>query len=113
MLRLLEIYFGEKIRARKDVREEKENTKRKIFQEALNDYEETEMEAVLEDLTQIIWGKRTSDLAEWKRQLYLAADIYQALPVKKGEYLYLAVFAAALTGNPHAFDRGEADGDLL
>ena len=113
MLRLLEIYFGEKIRARKDVREEKENTKRKIFEEALNDYEETEMEAVLEDLTQIIWGKRTSDLAEWKRQLYLAADIYQALPVKKGEYLYLAVFAAALTGNPHAFDRGEADGDLL
>lgn len=69
--------------------------------------------AVLEDLTQIIWGKRTSDLAEWKRQLYLVADIYQALPVKKGEYLYLAVFAAALTGNPHAFDRGEADEDLL
>lgn len=35
------------------------------------------------------------------------------LPVHTGSTRYLAVFAAEVTGNSHAFDRGTADGELL
>ena len=36
-----------------------------------------------------------------------------ALPYRQDRLLYLAVFATEVTGNPHAFDRGSEDGELL
>lgn len=52
-------------------------------------------------------------LEGWKRLLWLCAKIYNALPYRIGEKQYLAVFAARLTGNPHAFDHGTTEGSLL
>lgn len=56
------------------------------------------------------------NLAEAERLLTLGTRILDNLPVEKeaektGEYL--AVFAAEITGNPHAFDAGTKDGKYL
>ncbi|MCD7716359.1 MAG: TIGR02679 domain-containing protein [Lachnospiraceae bacterium] len=47
------------------------------------------------------------------RNLDMGAAIVNAFPVRTGEQEYLAVFAAHLTGNPHAFDDGTEGGQLL
>ena len=60
-----------------------------------------------------ITDSQTEALEGWKRLLWLCAKIYNALPYRIGEKQYLAVFAARLTGNPHAFDHGTTEGGLL
>ena len=52
------------------------------------------------------------ELAKWDRTLRLGAEIYNNLPYRNTK-MYLAVFAAMLTGNPHAFDIGTADGNFI
>ena len=79
-------------------------------------YEWTAEKSIKTDLTLLgnwIWGNRTKDLREWERQLRLSTRILEMLPVHTGSTRYLAVFAAEVTGNPHAFDRGTSDGELL
>ena len=59
------------------------------------------------------------NLDEAERLLMLGARILDALPAEKGPdpfgmtVRYLAVFAAEITGNPHAFDAGTKDGKYL
>ena len=59
------------------------------------------------------------NLDEAERLLMLGARILDALPAEKGSDPtgmpagYLAVFAAEITGNPHAFDVGTKDGKYL
>ena len=59
------------------------------------------------------------NLDEAERLLMLGARILDALPAEKGSGPtempagYLAVFAAEITGNPHAFDAGTKDGKYL
>ena len=53
------------------------------------------------------------NLTEWERMLRLGADIYNHLPYRQNKNMYLAVFAAMLTGNPHAFDHGTTEGTFL
>ena len=60
-----------------------------------------------------ITDRHVEALEGWKRLLWLCAQIYNALPYRIGEKQYLAVFAARLTGNPHAFDHGTTEGKLL
>lgn len=43
---------------------------------------------------------------ELEQQLKLSAEIFNKLPYRKTQKIYLAVFAAMVTGNPHAFDQG-------
>ena len=40
------------------------------------------------------------------RTMRLGSEMYNHLPYRQDNKLYLAVFAAMLTGNPHAFDQG-------
>lgn len=53
------------------------------------------------------------EFEEWKCMLWLCAKIYNVLPYRMEKKLYLAVFAARVTGNPHAFDFGTPEGNLL
>ncbi len=79
-------------------------------------YEQTAIEQVktyIIELSNWLWGSRTKELREWERQLQLSIRILERLPVHTGSTRYLAVFAAEVTGNPHAFDRGTSDGELL
>ncbi|MCD7765520.1 MAG: TIGR02679 domain-containing protein [Lachnospiraceae bacterium] len=47
------------------------------------------------------------------QNLDMGATIVNALPARVGKQEYLAVFAAHLTGNPHAFDDGTEGGQIL
>ncbi|MCD8118863.1 MAG: TIGR02679 domain-containing protein [Lachnospiraceae bacterium] len=48
-----------------------------------------------------------------EQDLNLGAAIINGFPCRTGEREYLAVFAARITGNPHAFDDGTRGGQLL
>ena len=61
----------------------------------------------------ILKSSDKENLKEWKRLLWLCANLYNALPYRTQKSVYLAVFAAAVTGNPHAFDNGTAAGNFL
>ena len=56
---------------------------------------------------------RSMDFAEWKRWLWLCAKIYNELPYRYDKEMYLAFFAAKITGNPHAFDAETSEGKIL
>ncbi|MDE7210683.1 MAG: DUF2399 domain-containing protein, partial [Lachnospiraceae bacterium] len=53
------------------------------------------------------------NLSELRRLLELGAQIINNFPSHDGRTEYLAVFAARLTGNPHAFDAKAKDGVFL
>ncbi|MGN0360047.1 MAG: TIGR02679 domain-containing protein [Hominisplanchenecus sp.] len=52
-------------------------------------------------------------MEEVQRLLTLAVKIINSFPYRQGTQEYLAVFAAMITGNPHAFDEGSREGQLL
>lgn len=91
----------------------REQEKEKIWQKFLKDYKGTEIEKAAELLRNIVKDSDSQELAEWDRALRLGAEMYNHLPYRQSDKLYLAVFAAMLTGNPHAFDNGTAAGNFL
>ena len=111
--RLLELFFGERMIGRREEREAQERQRREILEQAAVRYAATAAADWLPLLSEMLWGGRTRDITEWVRQLFLAADIINALPYRQDRLLYLAVFATEVTGNPHAFDKGSMDGELL
>lgn len=93
--------------------EEKARTERKlkeIREEFEREFAETPAAECPELLESLLKG---SDPDERKRLLWSCAEIYNALPYRTQQRMYLAVFAAEMTGNPHAFDPGSAEGKLL
>ena len=92
---LLENFFGEPLLGRQEQKSLREPA-----------------EAALEPLRSIVKDNGNQELAKWDRTLRLGAEIYNNLPYRSTK-MYLAVFAAMLTGNPHAFDIGTADGNFL
>ena len=60
----------------------------------------------------IVKDNGNQELAKWDKMLRLGAEIYNNLPSRSTK-MYLAVFAAMRTGNPHALDNGTADGNFL
>lgn len=60
-----------------------------------------------------LYRESGKQMDEVQKVLKLAAGIVNALPYRSGSLEYLAVFAALMTGNPHAFDDGMKDGQLL
>lgn len=111
--RLLELFFGEKVIGRKEETEAEDERRREVLEQAAVRYAATAAADWLPRLSEMLWGGRTRDVTEWARLLFLAADIMNALPYRQDRLLYLAVFATEVTGDPHAFDRGSADGELL
>lgn len=77
------------------------------------EFQGTPAEKCLDNLERLLQTVEKKDLNQWKKKLWLCAEIYNALPYREGKRLYLAVFAARITGNPHAFDHGTKDGNLL
>ena len=65
------------------------------------------------ELLELADACRTKDDAQWARQLCLGAEILNGLPYRNRENVYLAVFATRITGDPHAFDQGSAQGRFL
>lgn len=109
---VLKEYFGEALLCR-----EEENALRK---QQLNCIEEKYMETfagtpsvgLLKEFEMIIKSFCT-DICEWEVWLGLCAKIYNMLPYRTDNKMYLAVFAAMVTGNPHSFDSGTKEGNCL
>ena len=110
---LLENFFGEPLLGKQEQKLLREQEKEKIWQKFLKDYKRTEIEKAAELLRNIVKDNDSQELAEWDRALRLGAEMYNHLPYRQRDKLYLAVFAAMLTGNPHAFDNGTAAGNFL
>ena len=110
---LLENFFGELLLGKQEQKFLREQKKEKIWQKFLKDYKGTEIEKAAELLRNIVKDNDSQELAEWNRALRFGAEMYNHLPYRQSDKLYLAVFAAMLTGNPHAFDNGTAAGNFL
>lgn len=110
---ILEDFFGKKILGKAE--EERILEERISFLEDAfrKKYSETPAEECLSDFEEIIKGVGRKNTNEWGRQLFLCAEIFNRLPYRFGKKEYLAVFAAKMCGNPHAFDAGTTDGGLL
>ena len=110
---LLENFFEEPLRGKQEQKLLREREKEKIWQKFLNDYKGTAIERAAELLRNIVKDSDSQELAEWDRTMRLGSEMYNHLPYRQDNKLYLAVFAAMLTGNPHAFDNGTATGNFL
>lgn len=110
---LLESYFGRPLRGKQEEKLLKEQKRREIIRRVSSDYAGTSAQAELEYFVQMLKGNFREDFAELEQQLKLSAEIFNKLPYRKEQKTYLAVFAAMLTGNPHAFDQGTAGGRIL
>lgn len=110
---LLENFFEEPLRGKQEQKLLREREKEKIWQKFLNDYKGTAIERAAELLRNIVKDSDSQELAEWDRTMRLGSEMYSHLPYRQDNKLYLAVFAAMLTGNPHAFDNGTVAGNFL
>ena len=110
---LLENFFGEPLLGKQEQKIIREQKKEQIWQKFLKDYKGTAIETEAELLKNIVKDSENQELAKWDEMLRLGAEIYNHLPYRLEDRLYLAVFAVMLTRNPHAFDNGTAEGNFL
>ncbi len=110
---LLQLYFGAAPISKKEQKENEEKKKQKIITDFSDYCENTTAKSFVPSLLELQKGNAKKDLQEWKRILFLSADIINSLPYRTSSTEYLPVFAARLTKNPHAFDKGTIQGDLL
>ena len=110
---ILESYFGRPLLSRQEEGLLKEQKRQEIIRRVTSDYEGTPVQSEVEYIMHMLKGNSREDFGELEQQLYLSAEIFNKLPYRKEQKIYLAVFAAMLTGNPHAFDRGTVGGRIL
>lgn len=110
---LMESYFEQPLRGREEERLLKEQKRQELLQRIVSDYNGTAAESEIEYFWQMLKGNSREDHKELEQQLRLSAEIFNRLPYRRGHKVYLAVFAAMITGNPHAFDRGTSGGRIL
>ena len=123
--RILSLYFGEEMQGKKEMQASYQSRKQEILETVCKDFADTYaielLQAILTALKPEASGEITSQprekqqeiLKEWEASLRLAMRICNAFPYHEAQSRYLAVFAAQLTGNPHAFDAGTSRGNLL
>lgn len=126
---LLEFYFQEAVIGRKEKQEAEKLRWLRCFESTKRQFAKTPAEAWFDDilkmeeavpLTKCIrsyilnqYRESGSQMEEVSRILRLGAQMVNRFPFRQGNKEYLAVFAAMITGNPHAFDDGTKDGQLL
>ena len=111
--RLLELYFGQKPIAKRTQQQIRDQLREKIVTELLNTYRGTPAEMLFSALLDVVNSVRTASDKAWRGQLILGAEVLNHLPYRTDETLYLAVFAARMTGNPHAFDQNCPQGRFI
>lgn len=111
--KLLEEFFQELLVGKQEEKQNQESKKDKILSRVLKEQEGMPAKKWLMDMKMSGEKSRSQTLAEWEQQLRFGAEIINHLPYRMEKYCYLAVFAASLTGNPHAFDWGTTEGTFL
>ena len=119
---ILELYFKEEMTGKKERQQKEERERNAVLIQVQKEYE---MSPSSGWLNSIEWKsgsgayllKRYREAGENRESLrnllVLGAKIVNGLPIRQNETEYLAVFAAKITGNPHAFDNGTKDGQFL
>lgn len=121
---VLNAYFGEVLLGKSDITVMREQKLAEIEQEYRKEFKGTPAEFVQHILAaavkldgNCIQGndvkKMFSAMEKWKEDLWLCARLYNNLPYRDNSKKYLAVYAAGMTGNPHAFDHGTTAGKML
>ena len=110
---ILESYFGKALCSKQEERILKAQKQQELLLRMSSEYEGTPAQVELEYFMQMLKGNSREDFEELEQQLKLSAAIFNKLPYRKTQKIYLAVFAAMVTGNPHAFDQGTVGGRLL
>lgn len=123
--RLLTIFFGEELQGKKEIRAAFQSRQAEILETVRGEFAEMYALELLGEILDIVKPEASGEiealpqerqqkiLQQWEETLRLAMRIENALPYHKEQTQYLAVFAARLTGNPHAFDAGTSGGSLL
>lgn len=123
--RLLTLYFGEELQGKKEMRASYQSCQQEILEMVCKEFADTYAIALMQAILAAVKPEASGDIAsqpreeqqarlrEWEESLRLAMRICNAFPYHEAQSRYLAVFAAQLTGNPHAFDAGTAGGSLL
>lgn len=119
---ILELYFKEEMTGKKERQQKEEREREAVLIQVRKEYE---MSPSSGWLNSIKWKsgsgayllkryRESGERCETLRSLLvLGAKIVNGLPIRQNETEYLAVFAAKITGNPHAFDNGTKDGQFL
>lgn len=120
---VLELYFEESMTGKKEKREEENKKWLQMLAEMRNNCGGIPAESWIDTLetaqsSSCIYLKRCYreshfDIEEVKRFIRLGIDIINRFPYRTNSSEYLAVFAAMITGNPHAFDDGTREGQFL
>ena len=121
---ILNTYFGETLLRKSEINVIREKKIAEIEQEYSKEFKGTPAELVQHILASVVKkdgdviqgndvNKMFLSIEKWKEDLWLCARLYNNLPYREISKKYLAVYAACMTGNPHAFDHGTAEGKLL
>lgn len=118
---VLSSFFGEQIISKAQVRTLREQKILAIESEFIKAFTGTPAADMLEDLGSIAKASlqinkdddNTDEFKNYQSILWLCASIYNTLPYRDNNKIYLAVFAAKTTGNPHSFDKGTTQGNIL
>ena len=92
---------------------QKEQKKKLIEEDFLAQFAKTPAVKCFALFNAILKSYEKNNLQQWNRLLWLCAKVYNALPYRKNQKIYLPVFAAEISGNPHAFDMGTTEGNIL
>ena len=126
--KLLEMYFNKPLQSKKEQRDKEYIQLKELFQTMAEKYKDTPAEKLIRDLDCCRTGEPKSDLLSYVMKIYrdagkdievlreilqLSSDVLNNLPYRNERREYLAVFAASITGNPHAFDDGSRYAKLL
>lgn len=120
---VLELYFREKMTGKKEQQQSEEQRWNQALEELGEVYKQTYGAEWLSDLGKckeemyFYLQKRYREVGKEKEKikklLELGCKILNNFPYHHGNREYLAVFAARITGNPHAFDDGERESVFL
>ncbi len=120
---VLELYFEETMTGRKEEQEEENKKWMQMLAEMRNCCTDALAEAWIDTLeatqsSSYIYLKRcyresNFNIEEVKKMIRLGIAIINQFPYRTNSSEYLAVFAAMMTGNPHAFDEGTKEGQFL
>lgn len=113
---LLELYFQEEMTGKKEQKQKEAERWHQALDEIRQFYEKTPAEKWIGEFSsdsKITFKELGNTIEEKIKNMHLAAKILNALPYRQNKCEYLAVFAAVVTGNPHAFDEGTREGKIL
>lgn len=109
----MKFYFGKEPVSKKEQKEKREQEKQEIEDEFFDYCQGTYAEKLAPEMLALQRLHIKENLSEWRQLLFFSADIINGLPYRSERNEYLPVFAARLTKNPHAFDKGTVFGNLL